>query len=163
MSVCGCKPTTMQFITWVCYTCITTFFYLCQGGYVFVVVCLSVCLLATFRKNFRTDLHEIFKEGWQRADEQMIKCWWRSISPSGYRDCFPDSSLLGDTINILVTYGALQVFILYEPQSRFARLWLDSQHDNLPKGIRTIRMCKLYSNDALVTANGLASIVKENV
>ena len=35
-----------------------------------------------------------------------------------------------------------------EPQSRFARLWLDSQHDNLPKGIRTIKMCKLYSNDA---------------
>ena len=50
-----------------------------------------------------------------------------------------------------------------EPQSRFARLWLDSQHDNLPKGIRTIKMCKLYSNDVLVTANGLASIVKENV
>ena len=25
--------------------------------------------------------------------------------------------------------------ILYEPQ------WLDSQHDNLPKGIRTIKMC----------------------
>jgi len=40
---------------------------------------------------------------------------------------------------------------------------LDSQHDNLPKGIRTIKMRKLYSNDALVTANGLASIVKENV
>ena len=49
--------------------------------------------------------------------------------------------------------------------SSFARLWLDSQHDNLPKGIRTIKMCKLYSNDArcMVTANGLASIVKENV
>jgi len=31
-----------------------------------------------------------------------------------------------------------------EPQSREARLWLDSQHDNLPKGIRTIKMCKLY-------------------
>ena len=43
------------------------------------------------------------------------------------------------------------------------RASLDSQHDNLPKGIRTIKMCKLYSNDALVTANGLASIVKENV
>ena len=54
-------------------------------------------------------------------------------------------------------------FDVYEPQSRLARLWLDSQHDNLPKGIRTIKMCKLYSNDALVTANGLASIVKENV
>jgi len=27
-----------------------------------VVVCLSVCLLATLCKNFRTDLHEIFKK-----------------------------------------------------------------------------------------------------
>jgi len=60
-----------------------------------VVVCLFVCLLATLRKNFRTDLHEIFTEGW--ADEETIKFWWRSRSPSGYRDCFPDSSLLGDT------------------------------------------------------------------
>ena len=24
---------------------------------------------------------------------KMIKFWWRSGSPSGYRDCFPDSSL----------------------------------------------------------------------
>jgi len=38
--------------------------YLRQGGYVFVVICLSVGLLATLRKNFRTDLHEIFREGW---------------------------------------------------------------------------------------------------
>jgi len=30
---------------------------------------------------------------------------------------------------------------VYEPQSCFARLWLDSHHDNLPKGIRTIKMC----------------------
>jgi len=27
----------------------------------------------------------------------MIKFWWRSGSASGYRDCFPHSSLLGDT------------------------------------------------------------------
>jgi len=58
--------------------------YLRQGGYVFVVVCLSVrlsvCLLATLRKNFRMDLHEIFREGWQWANEQMVKCWWRSGS-----------------------------------------------------------------------------------
>jgi len=35
--------------------------------------CLSVCLLATLCKNFRTDLHEIFREGWQWANEQTIK------------------------------------------------------------------------------------------
>jgi len=33
-------------------------------------VCLIVCLLATLRKNFRTDLHEIFRKGWQWASEQ---------------------------------------------------------------------------------------------
>ena len=77
------------------------YYYLRQGGYVFVVVfpsvCLSVCLLATLHNNFRMDLHEIFTEVWQWANEQMIKFWWRSGSPSGHMDCFPDSSLLGDT------------------------------------------------------------------
>jgi len=61
--------------------------------------CLSVCLsVSNFaQKNFRTDLHELFREGWEWANEQVIKFWWRSGSPSGYRDCFPDSSLSGDT------------------------------------------------------------------
>jgi len=42
--------------------------------------CLSVCLLATLRKNFQTDLHVILREGWQWANEQMIKFWWWSRS-----------------------------------------------------------------------------------
>jgi len=54
-----------------------------KEGYVFVVVCLFVCLSATLRKNVRTDLHEIFRKCWQWADEQMIKFWWRSGLPSG--------------------------------------------------------------------------------
>jgi len=29
-------------------------------------------------------------------NEQLLKFWWRFGSPTGYRDCFPDSSLLGD-------------------------------------------------------------------
>jgi len=45
--------------------------YLRQGGYVIVVVSLglSLCLLATLCKKFQTDWHEIFREGWQCADE----------------------------------------------------------------------------------------------
>jgi len=43
------------------------YYYLRQGGYVFVIFCLSVCLLATLRKNFWMDLHEISREGWQWA------------------------------------------------------------------------------------------------
>jgi len=86
--ICGRERRTVQFITWVC---ITTF-YLRLGGHVIIVVCLFVCSLATLRKkNFRTDLHEIFSEGWQWANEQRVKFWWRSGSPSGCRDCFLDS------------------------------------------------------------------------
>ena len=58
---------------------------------------LFVCLLATLRENFGTDLHEIFTEGWQWATEQTIKFRWLSGPLSGCSDCFPDSSLLGDT------------------------------------------------------------------
>jgi len=51
-------------------------------------VCLFVFLLATLRKNFRTDLHEIFRECWQWANEQTFKFWWRSRtdSPDGGTD-----------------------------------------------------------------------------
>jgi len=59
-----------------------------------VVVCLFVCLsVSNFALKLRRDLHEIFREGWQWGNEQRIKFWRRP----GYRDRFPDSSLLGDT------------------------------------------------------------------
>jgi len=69
--------------------------YLCHGRCVVAVVCLFVSDFA--QKNFQTDLHEILREGWQWASEQMVKFSWRSGSPSGCRGCFPDSSLLGNT------------------------------------------------------------------
>jgi len=43
-------------------------------------VCLSLCMLATLPKNFQTDLHELFREGWHWASEQKVKFWWRSGS-----------------------------------------------------------------------------------
>jgi len=62
-----------------------------------VFVGLFVCLfVSNFAQNCQTDLDEIFREGWQWAHEQLIKCWWRSGSPSVYRDCFPDSIPLRD-------------------------------------------------------------------
>ena len=42
--------------------------------------CLFVCMLAILRKIFRRDLHEIVREGWQWANEQVIKFWWQSGS-----------------------------------------------------------------------------------
>jgi len=56
------------------------YYYLRQGRYAVVVVCLFVCLLATLRKNLLTDLYEIFREGWQWAVNKMIKFRWRSGS-----------------------------------------------------------------------------------
>ena len=61
-------------------------YYLRQWGYAIVVVCLSVCLLATLRKNFWTDLREIFRElGWLWANEQMIK-FWSDLDPNPDRN-----------------------------------------------------------------------------
>jgi len=77
--------------------------------------CLFVCLLATLRKNFRTDLHDMFCEGWQWISEQLFKFWWRSGSPSGYRDCFPDSILLGDRESLT----ALQLWHHYVTGPRY--------------------------------------------
>jgi len=57
------------------FSCIN--FYLRQGGF---VASLFVCLLATLHKNVGTDLHETFREGWQWANQQMIKFWWQSRS-----------------------------------------------------------------------------------
>ena len=93
MSISGYTCATVQFIVWVCYACITTF--LLPRRRLCFRRCLSVCLLATLCKNFQTDLHESFREGW--AIDQLIKFWWQSGSLLGYRDCFPDSSLLRDT------------------------------------------------------------------
>jgi len=57
------------------------FFYLRQGGYVYVVVCLSV---SNFAQKLQV-LYEIFREGWQWESEQMIKFWWRSESRMNIR------------------------------------------------------------------------------
>jgi len=43
----------------------------------FMFSSLFACLLATLHKNFQTDLHQIFREGWQWTNEQMTKFWWR--------------------------------------------------------------------------------------
>jgi len=64
--------------------CLITVYYLCQ----YFRCCLSVPLLATLHKNFQTN--------WQWANEQVFKFCWQSGSQYGHRDCFPDSSLLGD-------------------------------------------------------------------
>jgi len=96
--------------------------------------CTSVYLFATFCKSFETDLHEIFRERWQWVSEQMVKFWWRSVSPSRYRDCFLDSSLLGDTESasshsfILTRHMPAVVIIKLEDTERFA-IWRDLYRD----------------------------------
>jgi len=58
--------------------------YLRQGRYVIVVVCLSVCLLATLRKNVRSDLHEILVEGWQWVVNRWLNFCGDHNHGSGY-------------------------------------------------------------------------------
>jgi len=64
-----------------------------QGGYVFVVVCLFVCLL-----NFKTDLHEIFREGWQWPMNKWLNFGGDPDHrlDTGTAFWIRDSSLLGD-------------------------------------------------------------------
>jgi len=91
-----CRRTFAPDITTLCSPDVSpAVYYLRQGGYVFVVVCLFVSNFA--KKTSQRICMQIFREGWQWASEQMIKFWWRSGSPSKYRNCFPDSSPLGDT------------------------------------------------------------------
>ena len=63
-------------------------------------VCLSVCFsVRDFAQNLSNGFAWNF-QGMLAMDQwikQTIKFWWRSRSPSWCRDCFPDSSLLGDT------------------------------------------------------------------
>ena len=42
----------------------------------FVCWFVCLCLLANLYKNFRIDLHEIFREGWQWTNEKIVKFWW---------------------------------------------------------------------------------------
>jgi len=60
--------------------------------------CLFICLLATLRKYFQMDLHEIFREGWLWASEQMIKFLWQSTNR-----LLPVSILPLPTVEINVT------------------------------------------------------------
>jgi len=66
------------------------------------------------RKNFPTDLYEIFKEGWQWADEQMIKFWWRSRtdSPDGGTDI---ATLVRRALAEVCTVSVLLVFYFNNP------------------------------------------------
>ena len=70
--------------------------YLCQGGYVFVVVCLSVCLSACWQFCAKT-LEQICmkfseKVGDGSLNKQMVRFWWQSGSLSECKVCFPDFS-----------------------------------------------------------------------
>jgi len=57
------------------------FYYLREGRYVFIVVCLSV---SNFAQKLPNTFAWNFQEGWQWANEQMVKFWWRIGSPSGF-------------------------------------------------------------------------------
>ena len=59
-------------------------------------VCLPVCLLATLRKNYWTDLQENFTTDVSVHKEELIKFWESSASVSGSRNFKKYSSTLWD-------------------------------------------------------------------
>ena len=72
--------------------------YLCQGGYGFGSVCLSVglsvCLPAGLRKNYQTYFHETWWRGRAWAVEESIRFWIIvgpdvGMCPSGFTCCWP--------------------------------------------------------------------------
>jgi len=69
-------------------------------GYVSVIVCLSVSI--------RTDLHEIFRESWQWANEQMIKLWWRSRSQIGIATLVRRALVDVFTVPVLLVYTVIK-------------------------------------------------------
>ena len=95
-----------------------TLAYFCQGGCVFVIVGLSVfvlfvCLLATLRTNFQTDLHEIFREGWQWANEQMLKFWWQSGSQIQIQIQIQVRNALAEVCTVPVLLVFVQYLVLF--------------------------------------------------
>ena len=65
--------------------------------FLLLFVCLSVCLfVSSFVRKLPKGFAWNFQGRSQWAIEQMVKFWRQSRSPSGYRDCFLDLSLLGD-------------------------------------------------------------------
>ena len=56
-----------------------------EGGYVFSLVCLSVCLSVGLLANLWTDFDEIFWRGRAWLKDQVIQFWWRSGSRFGSR------------------------------------------------------------------------------
>jgi len=57
---------------------------------------LFLCLLAILHKNFWMDLDEIFREGWQWAEEQVIKfLWWSDHGYDPNLDPNTDKTCLG--------------------------------------------------------------------
>ena len=87
-------------------------YYLGQGGCVFVIV----CLLATLHENFQVDLHEILREGWQWAIDQMITflCQSRTDSPDGGTDV---AILVRRTLMKVCTVLVLLVRYFYGPSA----------------------------------------------
>jgi len=76
-------------------------------------VYLSVSIIS---QNLRTDLHEIFREGWQWVSEQTIKLWWRS--GSGIRIRIRIATLVrralteGCTVPVLLVYCIFR-YVIY--------------------------------------------------
>ena len=113
-----------------------------------VLSSLFVCLLATLRKNFPTDLHEISREGWQWITKQTIKFWWRSGSRIRIRIATLVRCALAEvcTVPVLLVYIMFYVFNVFS----FANVFVLKTFSNILKIPTTSIHFRKKSNEIIL-------------
>jgi len=89
---------------------------------------LYVYLLATVHKNFWTDLHEIFREGCQWANEQMINFWWQS----GLWIQIRTTTLVRRALAEVCTLPVLLVYFRWEKRANWIQRQGNHRHHTSP-------------------------------
>ena len=89
---------------------------------------LFVCLFVNnfAQKNVGTDLHEIFKEGWQWASEQMMKFWWRSVSGIRIWIWIRIAALVRRALTEVCTVPVLLVCFFFNSFHKSTQCWMKS-------------------------------------
>ena len=78
---------------------------------IYLLVCMYVCMLPTFLKNYWTELHEIFRDDLSSSKDQTIRFWERSGQRSRYR------SRKGQKFIFVITRSVFVQFIWNQHQN----------------------------------------------
>ena len=76
----------------------------CIYLFIYLLVCMYVCLLPTFLKNYWTKLHEIFRDHLSSSKDQSIRFWERSGQRSRSRSRKSKKSIFVITRSVFVWF-----------------------------------------------------------